>query len=549
MRASLPYNLAKYLTSLIFAAVTIGGFKMSLTRIPRTTLAVLAILALFNCKKLPQGNDLKTLQDYASNSASIGNSCRGAQTPSQDLLKRTIVNGRNCQETLISSTNPGYQTCETIRTTLTAVPTAVQQAYTDLGGSILATERAPSVCGAMFSDKNSPQFTPESERQKVAGCVMHLSGSAVQPNVEGSNKLVMMINNNEADIKHNIVRTFGYFFIQFVPQLREAKDAQGKFVYNFDINAPVTNAQLTLKQQLSNRFYIDMVELEHAKSASYNIDNLTAQLGKTGPAKIRANIAAKREDLLSGKANVYEGLDFALDGETSTAEMIRIRTERNLATVFAEGFDSWNCTAEIAADTRTTFRNVADYYQLVNDAVISRAEQISMNLRKGSANPAATSHATNGFALSESNIQQVTGVASNTVAATNPLGQMSAMGPMLLSMLSSLQTSPMLNGLSGFAQSPLNGDPSQIAAVGNSAGQDSLAALTSTCPNCKSGCPGGANCNCGCSSCQAAGLAAASGGCSMCNGGCANWKNLINLVAASAKRFIRLTPFAGPLTQ
>lgn len=449
----------------------------------------LVVLGL-SCKRMPQ-SDLQTLQDFSANGSVAGNICQGSNTTESRFAAHTFINNKMCST--MNPADPDAGKCEVVKRTLTAVPSAVQTAYFDLGGNIAVHSSANMLCSELLSNPKSPQYLPDASRRKISGCLMFVQGGDFKGLAAGQSRLMMFLDNNDLAIQHNLVREFGFLYSQMIPRM--TMDTASK-KYNLDIASPEDVKFTGLKVEVASKYLADMVRLEANPASKYKLDYIKNHLGVDGPARVRANHAAGSADLLGG-------LSFALDGETNLdPAQSAVRRERFLSTVFAEAFDSMNCTIELRQDTLQNFALAGQYFTAIESAIVQRATTMSVELSTGRA------------ALVEETPSE--GFALNDMSAFTGSG--------LGALLSQLFGGGFLNKLGQGANragqvvgSAAGGNDDQaltaISADNTRTGSDSIDGLNnfdSVCQGCCN-CPGCKGGNCTCSNCP--------GGC-CCGGQC-----------------------------
>lgn len=242
-----------------------------------------------------------------------------------------------------------------ISETLTAVPAETQQMFIKLGGYINVTSKTGELCSKRF--KQAGKNKTASGLEGITACFTY--------DTQGTkSRFRINITPNDGDIKHSLVRVFGYMYAQFYSRIGEAEGAAKAAGDKLELKESESFRFANIKIRLAQNFLADMVE-----SKTFDLATMEKIIGSGSEKIIRQNYAALNKVSTSKKVNLSDeinqnfdtktdavvaatkdfdllnGVSFVYPGEKIelTAEQKDTRRRRFEDYVFAEAYDSFYC--------------------------------------------------------------------------------------------------------------------------------------------------------------------------------------------------------------
>lgn len=494
------------------------------------TLACLSSMAS-SCipSKGKKSSNTQSLDNFAAGARKTINDCKG-NVESVSAWDGKIVIGTDIRAALSPEKQSLY--ISRVKQYLSSVPSEMQKNFLNFGGHILLTSEAKKECNATYSKaKDSDYYTKyESEGKNLAdSCFVYAKGQEGTPDA-GKDVAVIMhqinldevgvhslagnsaYDRNEERIMHAGVRSFGMMYAQYFAKLEVVDFKKGLRPHsgNFLLGNVDNSAMANLKEQLANRFIIDIALSEKAASGEkYSLDTLEPLLGVGSAELIRNSLfrngSLKLEDLNKMSKDEIDGLrplnaaTFIYQNEGSSAQAEKnTRMNRFKDYVMGEGFDSLNCSDKSREILTAEFPKTKDLLGIANQAMIDFAKQLNDDPSGSNVN---SSNAT----------QLVTGAKMGLIEQTSPTG--------VSSTAAGTTTAATVNSNNWFSYmqifSMFSNWGRQVGSMMAPMAQRYMAGApygTSTCANCQRlGCTPG-NCSCASGTCQT------SGGC--LNGNC-----------------------------
>ena len=301
---------------------------------------------LINCHG-QQSSDIATLDHFTSGDTQTMNTCRGDHAV-------ILEEGRQAQFYIDAQGEAQSTLREAIKTSLTAVPTYSQRIFKDLGGQIVVTKDAQSICTQGLDAISKAQSS------LIESCY------ALSRSSDGSTKFKFYLTDRPEVIKHSLVKTFGFFHAQFLRDLKLP-----------DTGAPF--ADDLYKQEISNELKVGLVK-------SYLTDLLDSQVGLVSQERylgshastiLAQNLASQptsMEEIFAGLSMIPQGDDI----RSLTAEQRTQRQKNYMDHILAESYDSYHCEGR-GADKRmeSQFPETYAYFQ---ENVASKLDQATEGL-------------------------------------------------------------------------------------------------------------------------------------------------------------------------
>lgn len=318
----------------------------------RTILTIGLLVLMSSCsnvssEKSKSVTEVKTLEDLASGESVGGdNICSGSfpallQTDRIDVDK----SGPSFQGASAATTEATLRAA--VNEYLTAIPEPMQRAFIKLGGRILITDKASSLCSSGFADSASLHYVSP-KRRAIESCYLYLNDTDATPagatGTKGSRAVFTIVHQpNVAAIRHGGVRIFGFLYAQFYARLYSA----GQTSVAFKLQGKESAQFYTHKKALAEAFLRDIV-----RSTSFDLIQLESLLGEGSAQIVKKNVLdGTSKDPLAGVAFHYAD-DAAAVART---EQSSLRASRFYDFVFAEAFDSFYCNADSLALMRRDF--------------------------------------------------------------------------------------------------------------------------------------------------------------------------------------------------
>ncbi len=344
-------------------------------------LLCMPLATIFGCKP-PAGaqkSEVKTLDNFAAGTKVRTNSCSASpevkQSPEFSEPMFSATDDRIKIDPSIEGSETRDKLKAEVREALTAISPEMQVAYMSLGGFIDVTPKTKDRCARKFREDDKQKST-EQEIQYITACFQFLRLDKLTDaeladlkltrkdtvNEDGSPKggSIMRINvvPDAIEIRHAMVRSFGFLFAQLFARMNEAPEAEKAkghvLTLGDDENFKIAN----LKIQVAQNFLVDMIE-----SKIFDLKTMETWLGAGAADQIRKNYEKlkKRGDVSKAIAENFEGVppgdpkfrdedllagvSYMQKGETQppTLEQKIVRRVRFNDYVFAEFFDSMKC--------------------------------------------------------------------------------------------------------------------------------------------------------------------------------------------------------------
>lgn len=306
------------------------------------TIGLATTVLLGGCQGEPDTSSVASLDNFAAGRTVTVNQCSGREDAAglDDAWKGRIVFGSDVRTKLDAEMRQVYEA--DVREYLTSVPASMQRAFLALGGQVLLTEKAASLCGDPFADATSPQHV-EKGREDFESCFVFAKGTAESTKDKAVFAIVHKVTAKDARtadgdlnrkrIKHGGVRAFSLLYVQLLSRM-----ASGKVKNKLDFDAEDGTKFATMKTRLANRFLVDLSR----------IDGTMPVLGEGGAEKVRAAMldgeGVIKQGVWDGTVRLVDALSFGLaDDKAARRKVLAMQMEDAIT---AEALDSALCSDE-----------------------------------------------------------------------------------------------------------------------------------------------------------------------------------------------------------
>jgi len=469
----------------------------------------------YGCKPTSDSTEVKTLDNFAAGATIRVNSCSNASGALDSRWKslNRINLGTELKQTLSAEVQKSY--INEVEQYLKTIPAEMQDAYLSAGGEILLSSKAVTRCNQGYLSKTEfRNYVAEKRRDLLDSCLItavdkdkdSLSGFlgvlAIYHQIDVSSigkeyKAGAGIDLNQARLRHSGTRVFalafGQYFTKLVQNTGNYSDA-----LPFSVGPSDLPGMEATKEEIAAAFLEDLVAHNEAKHANYKLSNMEPFLGASGVSSVKNNISSAKTELSPDA--VFKGVD-------TTSR------QRFSDFVFAEAFDSFQCSSKTRSDMEKEFSKSFKQYQVVHPKMVSFAGRLAGLFKQTTVAAKPSSTAANGFGIATTSATNsvttnISSVATTTKASTAALG--SQLGAILAALT---------GGLGGALNAPTKANNPATAAAAQ-ANTDFKAANGATCTSCQNdGCVcANGSCTCGPAATKANGDAS-SCSCGTCSGG------------------------------